>query len=486
VIRVSRSVLAVCALAVAARTAVFTQTSQAPAATALKNPVATTPESLAAGKTAYDANCAACHGSQGQGAVKAGIAISIIAEQRGKQPPDLTDNQWDHGSTDGEIFTVIQRGVPPTMMAGYDGRISDPEIWSIVHYLRALASKTPVAVASTSTADAASRRTLPLADFAAVPITGELKGENTRGQLARVNYLRDEPGGRRFFVNDNNGPLYILDKQTKTFTKYLDFSNPPERPGLFPRLHYERNFASGLISVILDPDYARNGVLYTIHFEDPARTPDAAPRSGVVPGLDLTGYTTTPAIRTPSAGPIMRETVLIQWTDRNIANTTFEGTAREVMRLEHPLSIHPMGDMTFNPAARPGDPDWRVLYIGVGDMGSGEQRDATRLNAQRLDTLTGKILRIIPTRASTRPRARSARTAATASRTTTPSRASTVLAGRPGPTAFATRIASCGTWMPRGRRLRSLPSISGWSRGKPSWSSTRARTTATRCAKARR
>ena len=47
---------------------------------------------------------------------------------------------------------------------------------------------------------------------------------NTRAQLARVNYLRDEPGGRRFFVNDLNGPLYILDKQTKTFTKYLDFN----------------------------------------------------------------------------------------------------------------------------------------------------------------------------------------------------------------------------------------------------------------------
>ena len=43
-----------------------------------------------------------------QGAVKAGIAISIIEEQRGKQPPDLTDDQWDHGSSDGEIFARHQ------------------------------------------------------------------------------------------------------------------------------------------------------------------------------------------------------------------------------------------------------------------------------------------------------------------------------------------------------------------------------------------
>ena len=66
------------------------------------------------------------------------MTISIIEEQRGKQPPDLTDDQWDHGSSDGEIFTVIKRGLPPTMMAGFDGRIPDEDIWNIVNYLRTL------------------------------------------------------------------------------------------------------------------------------------------------------------------------------------------------------------------------------------------------------------------------------------------------------------------------------------------------------------
>ena len=66
------------------------------------------------------------------------------------------------------------------------------------------------------------------------------------------------------------------------------------------------------------------------------------------------------------------------------------------MRLQHPLAPHPLGEMTFNPAARPGDPDWRVMYLGAGDAQSGEQRDSRRLNPQRLDTLVGKILRIVP------------------------------------------------------------------------------------------
>jgi mono/diheme cytochrome c family protein len=373
------------------------QTTQNAAAAQLKNPVASTPESQAAGKKIYDANCAGCHGNMAQGAVKAGTINTIIEEMKGKQPPDLTDDAWDHGSSDGEIFTVIKKGVPPTMMAGWDGQISDTDIWNIINYIHALAAKTNVAAAPAAAAESATRPKLELADYVQMPITGEIGGENTRGQLARVNFLREEPGGRRFFVNDLNGPLYILDKQTKTFTTYLDFNGLAGRPGLFQKFTFERNLAIGLTNVIFDPDYARNGVFYTIHTEDPATAAPADPKPGVVKGLDLSQYKTTPAIVTPTVdGKIEREAIVIEWTDRDIKNTTFEGTAREILRLQLPTPIHPLGEMTFNPAARRGDPEWRVMYIGSGDAGTGEQKDVRRLNPQRLDTYSGKILRIIP------------------------------------------------------------------------------------------
>ena len=107
----------------------------------MSNPVPSTPASIAAGKTAYDKTCSACHGGLAQGSVKAGITISIIEEQGGKQPPDLTDAQWDHGASDGEIYAVLKRGVPPTMMPGFDGVVSDTDLWSIVNYLRTLAPR---------------------------------------------------------------------------------------------------------------------------------------------------------------------------------------------------------------------------------------------------------------------------------------------------------------------------------------------------------
>lgn len=381
---------------------VSTQPARNPAAAALKNPVAATPASLSAGKKAYDTNCAACHGNRAQGAEKAGITISIIQEMGGKQAPDLTDATWDHGSSDGEIFTVTKKGVPPTMMAGWEGRLSDTDIWNIVNYLRALAANPNVAIDAgppTAAADpVAPGRKLELADFVQMPITGEPRGDLTRGLLARVNFLREEPGGRRFFVNDLNGPLYILDKQSKQFTTYLDFNGLGGRPGLFQKLTFERNFATGLITFIFDPDYERNGVFYTIHMEDPTVDAPAEPRAGAAPGLDVSGYRTTPAHVTPIAptARITREGVMIEWTDRNIANATFEGTARELLRMQLASPIHPLGEMAFNPNATRGDPDWRVMYVGVGDSGSGEQKDIRRMNPQRLDNWNGKILRIVP------------------------------------------------------------------------------------------
>src|SRR6188768_1794269 len=131
------------------------------------------------------------------------------------------------------------------------------------------------------------RLALELEDYVQMPITGELDGQNTRGLLARVNFLRDEPGGRRFFVNDLNGPLYILDKQTKTYTVYLDFNGAGGRPGLFPKFTFERNFATGLTNFLFDPDYPANGIFYTIHMEDTAVASSAAPRDGAIAGLDL-------------------------------------------------------------------------------------------------------------------------------------------------------------------------------------------------------
>jgi len=258
-----------------------------------------------------------------------------------------------------------------------------------------LRSLTLTLAASLTAVPAAGQITLQIADYLAMPITGIPEGTGNDGSLARINFMREEPGGRgRWFINDLNGPIYIVDKATKQIATYLDFNGAETRPGLFHRFTFVAGFANGVISFQFDPDYAKNGRFYTIHLEDVESTAAPIPDNRSVPGLKLDGYTPTAAIRTP--GEIDREAVLIEWTDSNIANTTFEGSAREIMRVQLNTRIHPMGDIAFNPAARPGDPEWGVMYISCGDGGSGEQKDESRMNPQRLDTMVGKILRIIP------------------------------------------------------------------------------------------
>ena len=250
-----------------------------------------------------------------------------------------------------------------------------------------------------ATFPASAQLTVKLEDFAVLPITGSVSGNSNAASLARVNFLRTEPGNsERLFVNDLNGPLYMLDKTTKQFTTYLQFngdaigSNPA---GMFGKMTYDGGYANGLVSFQFDPDYENNGVFYTIHLEDTGPG-SQVPDNTNVPGLDTSGYTPTAAISSVGSTSNPRHAVLIEWTDSNTANSVFEGTARELMRVEHNTRIHPMGDIMFNPNAGPGDEDWRVMYLAVGDGGAGERSGSARLTPQRLDLPTGKILRIIP------------------------------------------------------------------------------------------
>jgi mono/diheme cytochrome c family protein len=98
-----------------------------------RNPVAPTPESLATGKRVYMRYCASCHGANGEG----GSGNDLIPAA-----PDLTDKEWKHGSSDGEIFGVIKDGVPPDLnMVPFKDQISDTDIWNVVNYLRSIAKK---------------------------------------------------------------------------------------------------------------------------------------------------------------------------------------------------------------------------------------------------------------------------------------------------------------------------------------------------------
>jgi mono/diheme cytochrome c family protein len=99
----------------------------------VKNPVAATPESVAAGKQIYQTKCAPCHGTNGEG----GLGNDLIPGA-----PSLIDATWDHGSSDGAIFDNIKNGVSPDFnMIPWNDQLKDDQIWNVVNYLRSIAKK---------------------------------------------------------------------------------------------------------------------------------------------------------------------------------------------------------------------------------------------------------------------------------------------------------------------------------------------------------
>ena len=110
-------------------------THRHPQAAAIKNPVPVGAASIAAGLALYQAQCAGCHGETAKG-------DGTLGEELNPKPPDLTDAEWKHGSTDGEIFTVIRDGVRSTGMKAYGRKMTAHQVWDVVNYLRSIGPKT--------------------------------------------------------------------------------------------------------------------------------------------------------------------------------------------------------------------------------------------------------------------------------------------------------------------------------------------------------
>jgi mono/diheme cytochrome c family protein len=108
-----------------------------PKAAAVKNPVPATQASITAGARAYGRNCRQCHGFRGKG--------DGPLAPKNPSPADFTDDKWEFGSSDGELFAVIWNGVQDVKdseMKPMKGTLKENDVWTIINYLRTLNPKT--------------------------------------------------------------------------------------------------------------------------------------------------------------------------------------------------------------------------------------------------------------------------------------------------------------------------------------------------------
>jgi len=193
---------------------------------------------------------------------------------------------------------------------------------------------------------------------------------------ARVSYVRELPDGRRF-ANDSRGFLYLIGSNNQPQV-YADLA------ATFPLMVVNR-LESGFIGFVFHPEFATNGLIYTVHAEygwGNPKTPDFIP---IGYGLKDVTY----------------HNIITEWRATNPAASRFEGTRRELLRAAHVVAnlTHPMGAVDFNTSAKPGDPDYGLLYTSGSDFGfsnGGGPNASNPAQTQRLDSIITAILRIDP------------------------------------------------------------------------------------------
>ncbi|HKY53602.1 MAG TPA: cytochrome c [Anaerolineales bacterium] len=81
------------------------------------------------GAEVFEANCQSCHGSQGHG-------DGIAAQSLDPKPKNLAELQAIVG--DDYLFWRIHQGKPGTAMIGWNGILTDEQIWQAVSFIRTL------------------------------------------------------------------------------------------------------------------------------------------------------------------------------------------------------------------------------------------------------------------------------------------------------------------------------------------------------------
>ena len=186
--------------------------------------------------------------------------------------------------------------------------------------------------------------------------------------LARINKLLSIESNQvqRLFIHDLMGKLYeINDGATKVF---LDLAK--EQPNFIDN----PGWGTGFGSFAFHPEFEENGLFYTTHTEPKRIAPaDFALNDSI---------------------PTTLQWVLTEWKSDDPLADKYAGAHRELLRADMYSGAHGFQELTINPLAKPGHPDYGLLYLGVGD-GSLALRGYPHL-CNDPGEIWGSVLRIDP------------------------------------------------------------------------------------------
>ena len=179
--------------------------------------------------------------------------------------------------------------------------------------------------------------------------------------------LRANPSGDgSIFVSDQMGVIYRIEN-----TKADTFLNVRSS---IPDFTFTPGIGTGLGSFAFHPDYMHNGLMYSTHGE-----------------LYIGKPTDFQFADTFRAG---LQWVLSEWKIKDVKAHKFIGTRRELLRINTPTTAHGVQDISFVPATNKNNPNYGMLYIGIGDGGSNNIKRPDLLHNKQ--SLLGTVIRIDP------------------------------------------------------------------------------------------
>lgn len=330
-----------------------------------ENQITTDSAAVATGRQIFNQTCIACHSidRDGIGPALGGITHEVSAEwleQFIKDPGVMIES----GDERAKAAFARYKSTMPSF-----NYLKPEELEGIIAYLHTEKAEENLTV-SNRDADvlenpipdsiAMSDLVVDLKQVAQMPATSD------KPPLARITKFSFRPDTKEFFVLDLRGKLYRLtDGKAEVYMSVAEqLPNFINAPG----------HATGFGSFAFHPEFAKNGLLYATHTE----------KAGAAPA-DF-AYDDTLNVKL--------QWVLSEWKTDQPEAFPFKGERRELFRVNMVGQSHGVQEITFNPLAKPGDEDYGLLYIGIGDGGSAE-RGIIHINIGP-ENIWSSILRIDP------------------------------------------------------------------------------------------
>lgn len=331
----------------------------------VENDIPTDSSSIAKGHEIFNQTCVACHSfdQDGIGPALGGITEQVSADWLEgfiRDPKAVIEAGDERAKASFEKYKSIMPS-----FAHY----KEDEIQGLIAYLHTqkASEKRVVSTGDANVIENPIQEGIPMSDlvvnmklFTQMPATAEQK------PLTRITKFFSRPDTKEFFILDLRGKLFRLTNGKAEV--YLNISEH------MPKFINAPGHATGFGSFAFHPEFAKNGLLYTTHTEQP----DAAKADFV--------YDDTLNVKL--------QWVISEWKTDQPNAFPFKGKSRELFRVNMVGQSHGVQEITFNPLSKSGDEDYGLLYIGIGDGGSAE-RGILHIN-KGPENIWSSIVRIDP------------------------------------------------------------------------------------------